>query len=233
MATIALLSLGFVSCGSDDDDDDVNTSPITLYAGDKTAVSGATSIESENEFIVYIGKEDKSVNGFHVGEAFIKVNGKSRIPVTVKGKYHTYDEPVTEWGCSQSYVKSHQNQGTVSSKSDSKNLIFENVGHADVLMYSFEDGKLASIGAIVPTSYTSEFAGYMSERFLMIPYEKDNDTYFVGVDGLEIEKSNTFAMLQVYNYKYLIAVYMPSSKAKSSSSAKIKMMNKMKALPLK
>lgn len=109
---IVALNVGFASCGSDDKDDvNVNTSPITLYAGDKTTVSGATSIETENEFVAFIGKSDNSVNGWHVGDTYIIVNGKNRIPVSVKGKYHTYNNPVTEWGCSQTHVKNLQTQG--------------------------------------------------------------------------------------------------------------------------
>ena len=227
---VAMLSVGFASCSSDDDDDSqIDTSPITLYAGDKTMVQGATSVESENKFVVWVN-EDKSVEGFHVGETFIKVNGKSRIPVTVKGKYNTYEAPVTEWGCNQAFVKSQQKQGTLSSKSDATSLIYDNVGRAERMLYSFENGKLKSVGTVVSTAYTSEFAGYMSERFFMLPYEKDNDTYFIGIDALEVEKAKTYAMLQVYNYKYLVAIYMSASEASRSSKTKVNLPEKIKEL---
>lgn len=218
---VIVFSFGLTACGSDDDkDDDIDTTPITLYTGDKTFVKGATNIESENRFVALINS-DNSVEGYHVGDTYLRVNGKSRIKVTVKGKFKTYDNPITEWGCSQSHVKSLQSQGTISSKSDGKYLIYENVGHADILAYSFENGKLESIVTMVSTIYTSEYASYMSERFFMIPYENDNDTYFIGVDALEVESANTLAMLQVYSTSYLSAVYMPASKyLKNSSKAK-------------
>lgn len=228
---VAMLSVGFASCGGDDDDDSIDTSPITLYAGDETSVNGASSIESENEFVVYIGKSDNSVNGFHVGNTFIKVNGKNRIPVTVKGKYHTYDDPVTEWGCSQDYVKSHQKQGTLNtSKSDSKSLIYENVGHADILMYNFENGKLKSIAVLVSTAYTSEYAGYLAERFLMIKLDNSSVDY-AGVDALDVDKAKTYVGLKIYSTSYLMGVYMPASDSKSSS-AKISIENRLRSIKL-
>jgi len=226
------LSVGFASCSSDDDDKEIDTSPITLYAGNKTILEGANEVVSENSFIAFINN-DKSIEGFHVGETFIKVNGKYRIPLTVKGKYNTHNDPVTNWGCSQSYVKSHQTQGTLSSKSTNEMLVYENVGHADLLGYSFENGKLNGIITMVKTAYTSEYAGYLAERYFMIPYETDDDTYFVGIDALETKDAKTFVMLEIYNATYLSTVYMPFSKASSSANSKSNVIKKMKkAFPL-
>ena len=45
----------------------------------------------------------------------------------------------------------------------------------------------------------------------MLPYYKGEDTYFVGVDALELEKGNTVAALSVYSAKYLMTIYMPVS----------------------
>lgn len=104
------------------------------------------------------------------------------------------------------------------------------MGNADVLMYTFENGKLSGVITMVSTAYTSEYAGYMAERFLMLPYETDANTYFIGADGLELTKANTVVVLEVYNYKYISAVYMPANKYSSSSKARIKEM--MRNLPV-
>lgn len=217
---VAMSNFVVTSCssGDEDDDDGVSTSPITISAGDKTVITGAESITSLNEFVAYVNN-DLSVTGYHVGETTLTVNQKKNIKITVSPKSTLYDDPVTKWGCDQSYVKSSQKQGSLSSKSDSKNLIYENVGKANaILMYTFDSGKMKSVGAVVSTAYTSEYATYLSERFLMLPYETAKDTYFIGVDALEKDKANTYVVLQVYDYKTLIAVYMsPSSVNKTRS----------------
>ena len=52
----------------------------------------------------------------------------------------------------------------------------------------------------------------------MLPYEKDKDTYFIGIDALEVEKAKSYVVLQVYDYATLIAVYMnPSNVSKTRS----------------
>ena len=113
----------------------------------------------------------------------------------------------------------NQNQGVLSSKSDSQYLIYEDVGKSNaVLMYTFDNGKLKSIGAVVSTSFTSEYATYLSERYLMLPYETNKDTYFIGIDALDVDKANTYVVLQIYDYRTLIAIYMPPSSVKKTRS---------------
>ncbi len=211
-----LMCVTLLSCSSDDDNENkVNLSPISLYVDEETHVAGTSTLKSQNDFVAMTS--GNTVKGFHVGETYVATDKNERIPVEVKGKYNTYQEPITEWGCNRSYVQGKQTQGTLSSRSDEKSLIYENVGHASMLMYSFEGNKLKSIGSVVSTSYTEEFASYLAERFLMTSYEKDNDTYFIGIDGLKVEDAKTAVVLQVYNSNYLIAVYMPVKDYSSSS----------------
>lgn len=216
---VIMLGLGVTSCSSDDDDSDgVSTSPITIDAGDKTVIQGAKTISSLDEFVAYVNK-DLSVEGYHVGETTLTVNGKKNIKITVTPKYNLYDGPILKWGCDQSYVKSNQKQGTLSSKSTSDGLFYTNVGIADaIFMYQFDSGKLKSVGAVLSTNYTSAYAKFLTERYLMLPYEKDNDTYFIGIDALEVEKAKSYVVLSVYDYATLIAVYMnPTSVSKTRS----------------
>ena len=223
LSLISICSFIMVSCGGGDDssDIDIDTTPITLYVGSKSKVNKANSLKSENEFVALVDNQEKSIKGYHVGTTFVKVNEKYRIPVTVKGSYNTYDDLITEWGCSQANIKSKQKQGTLSSKSSSDNLLYEKVGKADIIGYSFENGKLASIIAFVSTTYLNNYTNYIAERYFMLPYEKDAKTYFIGGDALTLDDSKTIVVLEVYNTKYLSCVYMPASKYKSSSKSNI------------
>ena len=53
LMTVAMLSIGFASCSKDDDDTDdgVDTTPITLYAGDNKTIMGADTISTSNRFV--------------------------------------------------------------------------------------------------------------------------------------------------------------------------------------
>ena len=200
----------FNSCGSDDDDnnDGVDVTPISIYSDEEKTITGAKSISSSNDFVTLIN--GNTVKGYHVGNASLTVNGNKTIPITVLPKYHLYDDPVCNWGCDANYVKSHQKQGTISSKSTNDMIAYENAGAASYLIYSFKNGILSSVGAVVSTNYTSQYSSYLSERYMMIPYYKGEDTYFIGADALELEKANTVAVLQVYSSTQLITVYMPA-----------------------
>ena len=110
---IVMLSVGFASCNSDDDEDDgISTSPITLYA-DKTEKIGGNVREmvSDNTFVATV--DNNIVTGMHVGEAIVTVNGKHKIRVSVIPFYHIMDDPITEWGISKATVKARQRQGTL------------------------------------------------------------------------------------------------------------------------
>lgn len=221
-AIITVFSLTFISCGGDDndDDDEVNKRPIMLYVGDETRLTTTTTnFESENEFVAFI-TSDYKVRGFHVGETFIKINGKERVPVIVNWKYNTHAVPVTEWGCTQEYVKARQKEGTLSAKSDSEYLIYEKAGHADYITYSFENGKLEAVVTFVSTKWTLEYCNYLVERFLVVPYNYENETYYVLIDALEKENAKTLISLGKYNSNYLSCIY---TKYPVSSNAKARL----------
>lgn len=224
----------FIACSSDSEeekDDGVDTTPITLTAGKDKIILGADTISSSNIFVAYSTKN--SVHAWHVGETALLVNGKKSISITVLPQYHLYNDPVCEWGCNVNYVKSHQNQGTLSSKSTQDKLLYEDAGAASALIYMFENGKLKSIGALVSTNHTSQYSSYLAERYLMLPYYKGADTYFIGADGIELKAAKTVVMLEVYSVSYLMAVYMPANDY-SSTTRSVQLQNdillNMKAL---
>ena len=215
---MAVVSLGLVACGSDGDgdkDDGVDTTPISLLAGKEKVIQGADTISTSNKFVAYSTKT--TVHAWHVGEAALLVNGKKTISISVLPVYHLYDDPICEWGCDVNYVKNNQKQGTFSSKSTNDKLVYEDAGAATMLMYMFENNKLKGIGAVVSTNHTTQYTNYLLERFLMLPYYKGSETYFIGADGIELKEAKTAIVLQVYNANYLMAAYMPASDYSSST----------------
>ena len=212
---LTMLCAGFASCGSDDDDEvkggnSIDTSPISLYAGDDKIIQGANTITSQNTFVAY--SKDNTVYGYHVGETTLLVNNKYHITVHVYPKYHLYDDPVCKWGCDMNYVKYNQKQGTLNSKkSNSAQLVYENAGGATGIIYKFEHGVLTYAGAVVSTVHATTMAKYLAERYIMITGYTAEDRYFFGGDGMTPSEANTIVYLEVYNASYLIAVYAPAS----------------------
>lgn len=212
-----------VACGSDDEEekeqepeeDMIDTTPISIFSDGTKSIAGADSIVSSNRFVVYT--KGNEIHGYHVGETEVLVNNKKTIQVTVLPKYSLYDDPICKWGCDMNYVKNNQKQGTLSSKSTTEMLVYENAGAASMLMYTFKNNKLSSVGAVVSTNHTSTYASYLAERYLMVPYYEGKDTYFVGIDALEVESANTAVIMQVYNIDYLITLYTPASKLSTRS----------------
>ncbi len=211
------MTLGLMACGSDDDEDDgVDTTPISMLAGNEKTISGADTITVANEFVAYA--KGNVVNAWHVGETSLLVNGKKTISLKVNPVYHLYNDPICNWGCSLSDVRNHQKQGTLSSKSDNEILVYENAGAASLLGYNFENGKLKSVIAMVSTNHSSSYASYLTERFLMLPYYEGEDTYFMGADNISLEEANTVVVMKIYSTSYLSTVYMPANQIATRSS---------------
>ena len=208
IAFFAVLGICFISCSDDDKDDNgggVDKTPISLFAGREKAIEGAKTIDSSDKFVAY--SKDNIVYGYHVGSATLSVNGKYKIPVSVLPMYNLYDDPVCEWGCNIANVKSKQKQGTLSSKSTSEMLTYENAGGATLLGYSFKDGKLSAAMAIVSTNHTSTLASFLAERYMMIPVYEGEETYFAGIDAIDTDHAKTIAIMNLYNTDYWWVYY--------------------------
>ena len=217
---VTMMSAGFVSCGDDDEKDDgVDTTPISIYAGTDKVISGADTISSSNKFVAYGTKN--TVHAWHVGETALKVNGKQTISISVHPLYHLYDDPICNWGCSMDYVKSHQKQGTINSKSTSEMLAYDNAGGATLLMYQFKDGKLSAVMAMVSTNHSSTLADYLGERYLLLPYYQGEKEYFVGMDGLDRETAKSMVMMELYNSSNWAIMYTNASSSSKARSGEI------------
>lgn len=206
MAIFAVLSLGITACNSSDDDEDsVDTTPISLYAGNDKEIQGAEEITVSNRFVATASKN--SVHGWHVGETTLLVNGKKTISITVLPKQRLYNNPICEWGCSMDYVKKNQKQGTLNSKSTSTLLAYEDAGGATLLAYNFENDKLKNVMAVISTNHTSALGEYLAERYLMMSQYKGKNMYFAGIDGLDETNAKTFVYMEMYNANYWAVLY--------------------------
>ena len=165
---VAILSISFVSCSSDDDSDDgITTTSVTLFAGKtKTLEGNVREIVSANEFVATV--KDNVITGNHVGETVVTVNGKYKISVSVIPFSNIMNDPVTEWGASKETVKAKQKQGTLSADED-EILVYQNCGDASLVAYSFENGKLSTVLVRMPISKTSSYTDYLMERFAFYP----------------------------------------------------------------
>lgn len=217
-ALMATMSFGLISCGDDDDEpkSSIDTTPISFFSGDKKVIEGADTIASDNKFVAY-GKGN-TLTGYHVGQTTVTVNGKKKIDVTVNPMYTLYADPICNWECDINYVKNHQVQGKIDSKSDNTILAYDDAGGASLLAYNFENGKLKSVIAMVSTNHATTLTKHLLERFIMAPYYKGSETYYVGLDALDEDEATTAILMQVYNASYISVFYTSAQSTASSRS---------------
>ena len=139
------------------------------------------------------------------------MNGKYKIPVTVFPLHYLYDDPVCKWGCNMNYVKSHQKQGTINSKSDDSLLIYDNAGGTSLMGYTFENGKLKSVIVLVSTNHMSSLIDYLTERYVIVPYYQGSKTYYIGFDALTKDEANTAIVVEVYSASQISVIYTPAN----------------------
>jgi len=223
----ALLTSSLVACSKDDEkekEDPIDTSLIILSSDGETTITGVNAVKSNNEFVAYT--KGTTVHGFHVGETSLIINGKKERPVRVVPVYNLYDGPICNWGCSQSYIKEHQKQGTLSSKSTNTMLGYLNAGAASLLGYTFENGKLTSVMAAVSTNHSSSLASFLAERYLMVPDYDGKDTDFIGMDGLTLAESKTVVLLWLYSKDIWAVAYKPASSLTTRSMSDLSQVRK-------
>ncbi len=206
--SVLLLIIPFISCDKNEEEDnykDTDVNSIVLYVN-KTKDLGVKGdfLTSDNDFVASVS-EDGVVTGKHIGETYINTKTK-KIPTVVMGMYHLYDDPVLEWGRSMSTVKAKQKQGKISNAATASNVLrYDNAGSATAIGYTFENGKLKSVGVILELKYSSMIADFLLERYFMIPYVT-GDIISMGMDSYDPDKATVTVGLAIYN-SYIVVLY--------------------------
>lgn len=199
-----------ISCENEKEETFVDTevNSIVLFVdGTKDLGIKGDFLTSDDRFVASVSEEG-IVTANHVGTTIINSKTK-KIPTVVMGIYHMYDDPITDWGCSPNEVISKHKQGTLKGGYSKNSLVYENVGSATALSYSFdENDKLKSIGVLFPISYLSRVTDHLMERFFMIPYV-DGDIMAAGFNAYDKEKQTVAVSIMYVNTSYFMVVYIP------------------------
>ncbi len=197
-----------ISCENEKEETFVDTevNSIVLFVdGTKDLGIKGDFLTSDDRFVASVSEEG-IVTANHVGTTIINSKTK-KIPTVVMGFYHLYDEPVLEWGCSPSTVKAKQKQGNISNVATASNVLrYDNAGSTQAIGYTFEDGKLKSVGVILDLKYASTISDYLMERYFMIPYVT-GDVIAMGYNSYDIDEATVSVGLMLYN-SYIIVMYL-------------------------
>lgn len=202
----------FVACSKDDDEKEIDTTPISIYIDDARQLNlKGESVISDNEFVAFV--ENDSVYGFHVGKTNLVVNGNQTIPIEVKGKYDIGVDVITEWGKPIDYIKENHKIGDLS-REDFETLYYENTGDAYNVMYMFKDGKLSGASVTINSRYLQKVTSYLLERFLMFPESLPGYT-FVGMNARKLADATTVVFLKIRSSSQLSIMYTENTTANS------------------
>ena len=188
---ILLVSICFISCGSDDSNDNnvpsLDKTNVSLYVGEKTIITyngGNCAWSSDNELIASV--KNGEITAEHVGQTIIHANNTS-CTVTVKPKYNSFVEPYCVWGASESTVKSYMSSYSLLSEkqqsSTKKIIIYVGKGNAKAYGYSFENNLLINSALYVDLYKSSQFTDFLLERYWVVTVEQENDGsyyYYLG-----------------------------------------------------
>lgn len=169
---LALLGVGFISCGGDDDDVKLSISPesVSMYYEDTQQLTPSEKVDSwisENEFVAKVSSTGL-VTGGHIGSTRIKAiqgNRTAYSTITINPKYNLFDTPVTDFGASMSSIKSKE---THKLYSESDNIIYYTYAegnHPCLVYYTFKNGKMSGIMAILKESDYATAGYYLLERY--------------------------------------------------------------------
>ena len=199
---VTIMSVGFVSCGDDDDSDPVlvvTPGSVSMHYEDtkQLKADGATKWTSSNDFVAKVDSKGL-VTGNHVGQAQITASNGSTTGVCeieITPEYSLYDDPYLNWGASMSTVKSAVNKELVSNSENS--IIYKYYIGSDVCAvdYVFENDKLKSILCMFSYTYYVRAGYYLIERFQPVYAE---DGYYGFADALTTEKMKTLVLYGTY-----------------------------------
>lgn len=219
--SLMVISLAFVSCGSDKEDEP-NYANQTLLAGETYTIPGKNlDWTSDNELIASVS--NGIVKAEHVGETTIR-NGSKSFKVTVNGKYNTFKEPYMNFGASMSSVKSFMSGYTLSQEK-SETLLYDGRFPVMYYLYTFKNAGMYLSSAIIKSSSvdTDEMVEFMKERYVFVTMDESKYYFaFLSPD----KKMMVILQLDTLNYQVVYEViygaYNSSSSAPSQAAKMVK-----------
>lgn len=204
------------------EDDDIKTSYLVMFVGDKEKIEGTVvTATSENDFVASVKNDVVTAN--HVGATVIIVNEKHPVIIMVFSIRTSIPAPVLKWGEPKDTIKAHHTKGTID-KDEDKTLTYKNCGDAKMIGYFFDDdGKLESAAISVASSKSTTLLNYLMDRFLIYP-EKQGDGYYLGFDGYDEKHIKTVIM---YYPKNDMVIYFPYSRFSNNESKSRAYISKM------
>lgn len=216
------------SCSSSKEEDPLVVSPasISMHYEDtkQLKADGATSWYSNDEFVAKVNSSGL-VTGNHVGETEIVVSDGSRsaiCKVTITPEYYLYDDPILQWGTSMSSIKSLETHKRANSTSDNVLVYDYSFGSKSCLMgYTFKNGALQGVMAMLNVSMYADVAYYLLERFQPVAAGDNYD--YVLIDAMEKDKCKTIVYLstqKIDNSIVLTVLYADPSIVSSTRTIK-------------
>lgn len=219
MKHFSAITLGLLAMISCQKSTSLTVSPesIYLYSNETEKLS---AYPSDN--VKYTVKDDfyatvsstGLVQANKVGETEIIVtsnNGRVDIPVTVIPQYSLYPELEPLIGSSVSWVTRALGGGYTEDKDSKgqKTHVYKNYNkYVYGIVVTFNGSTCSNIGVVVSTSYTSQLANYLKERYKLIGTQ---DNYYFFLDHSE----DVTITLTVYSADYLTVIYNPNTISKS------------------
>lgn len=225
------LPLVFASCSKDDDKKlSLSTNRVSLYFEEMENVTASepSTWSVENKFIATVN--NGLITAQHVGNTTVTAtaNGQtSNCNVEVKAKYHTFTEPILEFGASKSTIKSKEKRGLL--REEETSLLFKpDKSTIQSVAYIFENGKMETAGVFIKTSSSLEATSFLIERYLVIGSGSGD---IVGLMLNELPSKATMSIAMSIESSYVLVAYMPYNKDKTRSIEDNKIIiNKMKEL---
>ncbi|MFV0501087.1 MAG: Ig-like domain-containing protein [Bacteroidales bacterium] len=179
------------------------------------------TFKSSNPLVATVN-ESGLIKGGAKGETTITVTdnkgGKATCKVNVYTVYFLFKEPLLNFGCSKSAVKSYETRTIMAEETTSISYLGENANLAG-LVYFFENSQFNHATLLVPIECTL-LADFLLERYAAITYV--DDTY-----GFLDPSKKIAVLLKLYNSDYWLVSYFEytSTTQKSDIIKKIKEVN--------
>lgn len=219
---LILCSILTISCSKESipPTPEITPNTVTLYAGDKVALSynlGQCTWISDEPLIAKVDNNG-CVTAKRVGMTTIRAN-TAVCKVTVEPTLYTYMEPCLNWGASKSNVKAFMWKYQ-EIKSDSPDvLLFKAHGNIDGYLYGFKNGISLEYSAVYASIFSWEkIVDFLLERY--VPVTMDYDTYMFGF--LSIDKKLAIATEPIDGTKDVVVVYGPFKPNQNSKSSTFK-----------